>query len=258
MDKKLVSVGIAVLACVAVMAQEKKKEYPRPGKMSPDMTEFWEPQPAVVTPGNAMTAGAPSDAIVLFDGKDLSRWQASDGSAAKWNVHDGILTVDKKGGDIVTKESFHSFQLHLEWCNPAGMTGESQARGNSGVYMQGKYEIQILDNYENETYVQGMVGSVYKQTAPAVNAMRKPGEWNTYDIIYTAPVFKDERTYLYPPRVTVILNGVVVQNHTEIYGTTEYNGFPKVREHGDGPVILQAHGDPSEPISFRNIWIRRM
>ena len=135
---------------------------------------------------------------------------------------------------------------------------KSQSRGNSGVYMQGKYEIQVLDSFGNETYVNGQAGSVYKQTPPLVNAMRAPGEWNVYDIIYTAPVFKADGTYLYRPRVTVIHNGVVVQNNTEILGTTEYIGFPKVQEHGDGPILLQSHGDPSPAISYRNIWIRKL
>ena len=141
---------------------------------------------------------------------------------------------------------------------PEDIEGESQLRGNSGVYMQDKYEVQILDNYKNETYVNGMAGSIYKQTPPLVNAMRKPGEWNVYDIIYTAPVFKEDGTYLYPPKVTVIQNGVVLQNNTTILGTTEYIGFPHVAKHGAGPIRLQMHGDPSKGISFRNIWIREM
>ena len=150
------------------------------------------------------------------------------------------------------------FQLHLEWCVPEGISGESQSRGNSGVFLQDKYEIQILDGYRNETYVNGQVGSVYKQTPPLVNAMRRPGEWNVFDIIYSAPVFKEDGSYRIPPHVTVILNGVVLQNNTTILGTTEYVGFPRVVKHGAGPLRLQSHGDPSEPISFRNIWIREL
>ena len=157
-----------------------------------------------------------------------------------------------------TKRNFKDFQLHLEWRVPVGITGESQARGNSGVFMQGIYEIQILDNFENETYVNGQAGSIYKQTPPLVNAMNPPGEWNTYDIIYTAPTFKEDGTYRTHPTVTVIQNGVLLQNNTTILGTTEYIGFPKVREHEEGPIILQDHGDPSEAISFRNIWIREL
>jgi Domain of Unknown Function (DUF1080). len=259
MNRFLNASMVLVLAGAASLSAQEKKEFPKPEKMTPGMTEYWEPQPAVVTPGTCCTA--PSDAIVLFDGKDLSKWCASDGSEALWKVKNGAVTVVKTGkgaGDIRTKDEFGSFQLHLEWCTPEGITGESQARGNSGVFLQGIYEIQILDCYRNESYANGMVGSVYKQTAPLVNPMRKPGEWNVYDIIYTAPVFKADGTYLYEPRVTVLLNGVLVQNNTAIHGTTEYIGLPQVREHGAGPIILQSHGDPSAPISFRNIWIRNL
>lgn len=241
-----------------MVANAQEKKYPEQEKMTPGMSEYWTPQPKVVTPGDIKTNTAPSDAIVLFDGKDLSQWENADGKAAGWDVHDGIVTVNKKNGDIRTKEKFGSFQLHLEWSVPKGIQGESQSRGNSGVYLQGMYEIQVLDNYQNETYVDGMVGSIYKQTPPLANVMRKPGEWNVYDIIYTAPVFKEDGTYLYRPRVTLIQNGVVLQNNTEILGTTEYIGFPRVVKHGDGPILLQSHGDPSIPISYRNIWIRKM
>lgn len=234
------------------------KRYPQAAAMSPQMTENWTPQPRKVSVGSANEMKAPSDAIVLFDGTNLDEWQKDNGQPAGWTVADGIMTVNKKTGDIITRRTFGSFQLHLEWCVPEGITGESQARGNSGVFLQDKYEVQILDNYDNDTYVQGAAGSVYKQTAPLVNAMRKPGEWNVYDIIYTAPVFKADGTYLYHPYVTVVHNGVVVQNHTEIYGTTEYIGMPRTAVHGDGPIRLQSHGDPSAPISFRNIWIRQM
>jgi hypothetical protein len=222
------------------------------------MTEFWTPQRKVVTPGDIKTNSAPSDAIVLFDGKNLDARHNGNGGAAEWIVKNGVVTVDKTKGDIVTRKNFGSFQLHLEWCVPADINGEGQGRGNSGVFLQDKYEVQILDCYKNETYINGMTGSIYKQTPPQVNAMRKPGEWNVYDIIYTAPVFKEDGTYLYRPRVTVIHNGVVLQNNTEILGTTEYIGVPRVVPHGDGPIRLQMHGDPSKGISFRNIWIREM
>lgn len=246
----------ACAACVSAMAQN---QYPEPEPMRPGMSEYWTPQPKVVTPGDIHTNSAPSDAVVLFDGKDLSAWTSSkNGGPAEWTVGDGVFTVDKKKGDIQTRRSFENFQLHLEWCVPEGITGTSQARGNSGVFLQNMYEIQILDNYENETYVNGQAGSVYKQTPPLANAMRKPGEWNVYDIIYSAPVFKEDGTYRVPPRVTVIQNGVVLQYNTTILGTTEYIGFPKVVPHGAGPIRLQSHGDKSAPISFRNIWIREM
>lgn len=244
---------------IAAVAQAQENKYPAPEAMRPGMSEYWTPQPPIVTPGDIHTASAPSDAIVLFDGHDLNAWTNGDGTAAAgWTVSKGVVTVDKRKGDIVTKQKFGSFQLHIEWCVPEGITGDNQARGNSGVFLQDQYEVQILDCYQNETYVNGMTASLYKQTPPLVNAMRKPGEWNVYDIIYTAPVFKADGSYLYHPYVTVIHNGIVVQNHTEILGTTEYIGFPRVVRHGNGPIRLQSHGDPSAPISFRNIWIREM
>ena len=231
--------------------------------MKPQMSEFYSPQVAKVTPGDAQTSSAPSDAIVLFDGKDLSKWQSSRGGEAGWKVNpDGTFTVNKDtsngGGNIMTKESFRDFQLHIEWRIPENITGKGQARGNSGVYLQGKYELQILDSYDNETYVNGQAGAFYKQSAPLVNPCRKPGEWNVYDIIYTAPTFKEDGTYRTYPFATVIFNGVVIQNNTMLIGTTEYIGFPTVSSHGDGPILLQCHGDKSEPISFRNIWLRKL
>lgn len=252
------SILIAVFFTLTLSAQDNN--YPEPTRMTPTMSEYWTPQPEIVTPGNQSVNAipAPSDAIILFDGKDLSQWENRRGEAAEWTVHDGVFTVNKGTGDIQTKSVFNDFQLHIEWLIPKNITGESQARGNSGVFLQGMYEIQILDCYENETYVNGQTGSVYKQTPPLANAMNPPGVWNIYDIIYTAPTFKEDGTYRTHPRVTVIQNGVLLQNNTIILGTTEYIGFPKVVEHGAGPIKLQDHGDPSEPISFRNIWIREL
>lgn len=227
--------------------------------MTPQMSEFYSPQPAKVTPGCAKTSSAPSDAIVLFDGTNLDKWCRSDGSPAGWKINgDGTMTVEKKSGDICTKDVFGDFQLHIEWCVPEDVHGSGQGRGNSGVFLQGLYEVQVLDNYENQTYVNGMAGSIYKQSIPLVNPCRRPGEWNVYDIIYTAPTFKEDGTYRTHPYVTVIFNGVLVQNHQMILGTTEYVGFPKYTAHDKGPISLQSHGDPSEPISYRNIWIRNL
>ena len=254
--RKTLTIMTTLAITIAATAQEKT--YPQPEPMRPGMTEFWTPQPKVVTPGDIRTNSAPSDAIVLFDGKNLDAWQSAEGGEAKWTVHDGVFTVNKPSGDIITKESFGSFQLHLEWCVPKNITGSSQARGDSGVFLQDKYEVQILDNYNNETYANGQAGSIYKQVIPLANAMRKPGEWNVYDIIYTAPIFNEDGTYRVAPTVTVIQNGIVLLNHFTIRGTTEYIGHPKVVPHGDGPIRLQAHGDRSEPISFRNIWLRKM
>ncbi|MDR1115892.1 MAG: DUF1080 domain-containing protein [Tannerella sp.] len=260
MRNRMLKSGMILLVSCAGLSSFAQKTYPEPERMRPGMSEFWLPQPAIVTPGNITTNSAPSDAIVLFDGKDLSAWEnAQTKGAAEWIVNsDGSFTVNKKQGDIQTKEAFENFQLHIEWRIPVNIAGESQGRGNSGVYLQGKYELQVLDSYGNETYSNGQAGSIYKQSRPLVNAMRKPGEWNVYDVIYTAPVFKEDGTYRVAPQVTVLHNGIVVQNNTTIVGTTEYIGFPKVEKHGAGPIILQSHGDPSEPISFRNIWIRKL
>jgi hypothetical protein len=257
---KVTKMSVLSAVCLAGTTMYAQTTYPEPEPMRPAMSEFWLPQPTVVTPGNIQTNTAPSDAIVLFDGKDLSQWESpKDHGPAKWKVNgDGTMTVDKTAGDIQTKEVFDDFQLHIEWSVPTNITGKSQARGNSGVFLQGMYEVQILDNYINETYANGQAASIYKQSKPLVNAMRKPGEWNVYDIIYSAPIFKEDGTYRIPPKVTVLHNGVLVQNHTTILGTTDYVGFPRVVKHGAGPIMLQSHGDPSEPISFRNIWIRKL
>ena len=225
-------------------------------------TEVYSPVPPVVTPG-AQCGDAPSDAVILFDGKNLDKWvSVSDGSAAKWIVSDGILTVNKKAGNIQTKASFSNYQLHLEYRIPSNITGSDQARGNSGIFLvsTGKgddgYELQVLDNYNNKTYVNGQVGSIYKQSIPLANACRKPGEWQTYDVIWTAPIFHTDGSLASPARVTVFHNGVVVQNNFELKGGTRYIGKPFYKAHGPSPIKLQAHGDPSEPISYRNIWVR--
>ncbi|UPG85954.1 DUF1080 domain-containing protein [Luteibacter aegosomatis] len=228
----------------------------------PKATEQWEPVPKVVSPGK--TAGAPpSDAVVLFDGHDIAAWEASkDHSPAHWKVHDGVLTVDKTSGNIQTKQKFKNYQLHLEWQVPKDITGEGQGRGNSGVFLASTgpgdegYEVQIMDSWKNPTYVNGQAGSVYKQAAPLVNAMRPPGEWQTYDIVWTAPVFAADGTVKSPAYVTLFHNGVLVQNHTELTGETFYIGKPKYKPYAEAPIKLQAHGDHSQPISFRNIWVR--
>lgn len=250
--KKSLLLLCLLTAGFSAMAQEAQ-EFPAPKRMQPGHTEFWNPQPPIVTPGDA--SSAPSDAIVLFDGSGLDEWTGPKDAAPGWKVENGILTIVPGAGEIRTKRVFHDFQLHIEWREPVGMEGESQGRGNSGVYLQGRYEIQVLDSYNNPTYASGSAGSVYKQHAPLVNAMRPQGEWNVYDIIYEAPTFKKDGTFRTYPHVTILHNGVLIQNHTEILGSTEYVGFPKQREHGDGPIMLQDHGNP---VSFRNIWIREL
>lgn len=255
--QKLLSIPLCFLGLVQIYAQE----VPSPPKMTHEMTEFWEPEVPVGTPGKAASNAfitAPSDAIILFNGKDLSQWEGENGEAAKWLVEGNALTVNKGTGDIRTIREFKDFQLHIEWFIPSDITGESQLRGNSGVFLQGKYELQVLDSYNNRTYSNGQAGSIYKQTPPLVNAMRPPGEWNAYDIIYTAPRFKENGTLFSPARVTVLHNGVLIQNNTVIKGHTPYVGLPKYSQHGKGPIGLQDHGDPSEPISYRNIWIREL
>jgi len=254
---QIILVSLLPLGVFNLCAQVNDK----PMKMQSAMTELWEPVPEIVTPGQADITGsttAPSDAIVLFDGKNLAAWENKDGKAAEWTVHDDVFTVNKGKGDIFTKQSFEDFQLHIEWSVPEGVTGEGQRRGNSGIFLQNVYEVQVVDSYENLTYVNGQAGSVYKQSPPLKNAMRPPGGWNVFDIIYTAPRFKENGTLILPAYVTVIHNGVVIQNHTQITGHTPNTGLPKYKPHGPGPIRLQDHNDPSEAISFRNIWIREM
>jgi hypothetical protein len=227
-------------------------------------TEVWEPVPKVVTPG-ATPEAPPSDAIVLFDGKNLDEWVSNkDKSPAKWAVADGILTVDKKTGNIETKRSFKNYQIHLEWRIPSDVTGEDQARGNSGLFLASTgagddgYELQILDSFNNKTYVNGQAASVYKQSPPLVNASRKPGDWQTYDVVWTAPTFNADGSVKTPAYVTAFHNGVLVQNHFELKGETLYIGKPFYKAYDRAPIKLQAHGDPSPPISFRNIWVREI
>ena len=248
---------VVSLACIAVSTAVAQNPKPRP-----EDTEVWKPVPAVVTPGKT-DLGAPSDAVVLFDGRDESAWvSADDHSPATWEVHDGVLTVAKKAGNIETKRTFTNYQLHLEWQVPVGITGSGQARGNSGLFMASTgpgddgYELQILDSYDNATYVNGQAASVYKQYPPLVNAMRPPGQWNVYDVIWTAPTFNPDGSLATPAYVTAFHNGVLVQNHVALLGPTLYIGKPSYKAHGPEPIKLQAHGDPSAPISFRNIWVR--
>lgn len=238
------------------LSAQQKTAYPEPAPMKPEMTEFWTPQPPVVTPATQNIAGAPSDALVLLGADDdLNAWQHENGNPVKWQIQDGVMTVTPRTGAIRTKSDFGDCQLHLEWSAPVKVEGTSQGRGNSGVFLQGLYEVQILDNYENETYANGQAGSIYKQYAPLANPIRKPGEWNTYDIIYTAPTFFEDGKLRSHGRMTVLFNGVLVQNNAMILGTTEYIGQPRIQKHDKGPIILQDHGNE---VRFRNIWIREL
>jgi hypothetical protein len=207
------------------------------------------PKPKIVTPGEA--GGPPSDAIVLIDGKDMSKWT---GPADKWKVQDGVVIAG--GGDIQTKQSFGDCQLHVEWATPAKVEGSGQGRGNSGVFLMGLYEIQVLDSFENETYFDGQAGSVYKQHPPLVNASRKPGEWQTYDILFEAPRFDAQGKLTRPAYVTVLHNGIVVQNHFALTGQTSWDQKPAYKAHAAKlPLGLQFHGNP---VRFRNLWVREV
>lgn len=248
----MLATGSLFTACAQQVHQHK-----------PEETEIWQPVPKVISPGKSFS-DAPSDAIILFDGKNLNQWVSTRDStkAAQWTVSDGVFTVKKGTGNIQTRQKFEDYQLHLEWRIPTNITGKGQARGNSGVFLaaygngDGGYEIQVLDNYNNPTYVNGQAGSIYKQHIPLANPLRPPGEWNVYDIIWTSPAFKEDGTLKCPARVTAFLNGVLVQNNVTIQGETRYIGRPEYIKHGPAAIKLQDHGDPSEPISFRNIWIR--
>jgi hypothetical protein len=206
-------------------------------------------EPKVIDPGPP-----PSDAIVLFDGKDLSQWESASNGPAMWEVKDGVATVNHTGY-IHTKQAFGNCQLHVEWATPAEVSGDGQGRGNSGVFMQSRYEIQVLDSYNNKTYFNGQAGAVYGEYAPLVNACRKPGEWQSYDIIYHAPVFALDGTLKQPATVTVLQNGVLVQDNVTITGSLVH-GAPKYEPHAaKEPLALQDHGNP---VRYRNIWIREL
>jgi len=234
-------------------------------EIDPKLTEVYQPVPPKVQPGKT-NSDAPSDAIILFGGKNLDEWVSVNDTTkpAPWIVKKNYFTVNKKAGNIQTKRSFTDYQLHIEWKIPENITGKDQARGNSGVFLASTgpgddgYEIQVLDCYDNTTYVNGQTASIYKQSIPLANVCKKPGEWQSYDIIWTAPRFNNDGTLKSPARVTAFQNGVLVQNNYELKGVTVYRGKPYYKKHGPAPIKLQAHGDPSEPISYRNIWVREL
>jgi hypothetical protein len=250
---------LAVLLSGSTLTSMAQAQAPQRAK--PEETEYYSPVPPVVTPGTGFS-DAPSDAIILFDGKNLDQWiNSKDSTAAKWTLGDNAMTVNKSVGDIQTRSSFTDYQMHIEYRIPSNITGSGQARGNSGIFLASLpwgsgYELQVLDNYKNTTYVNGQVGSMYKQAVPLVNASKKPGEWQTYDIVWVAPKFDDHGILKSMARVTVFHNGVLVQNNTSLLGDTPYIGQPSYRKHGAAPIKLQSHGDKSEPISYRNIWLR--
>src|ERR1051326_126099 len=234
---------LACLSLIAITAKSFAAE--SAGEIPPPKDE-----PRIIEPGPP-----PSDAIVLFDGKDLSQWKDDKGGPAKWEVKDGVITINGTGS-IVTKQEFGDCQLHVEWATPEEVEGEAQGRGNRGILLQGRYEVQVLDSYNNKTYYHGQAGSVYKQYAPLVNACRKPGEWQTYDIIFHAPRFDVDGKLQKAGTVTVLQNGVLVQDNVEIKGSTGPVGAPKYRAHPlKQSLVLQEHHNP---VRYRNIWIREL
>lgn len=203
--------------------------------------------PRIVSPGESVSH-PPSDAVVLFDGTDLSKWD----NAQHWRVEDGAMVSGR--GDVVSKEEFGDCQLHIEWSAPADVKGSGQGRGNSGVFLMNIYEIQVLDSFENETYPDGQAGGIYKQTPPMVNAMKPPGQWNVYDIFWTAPRFSEDGKLVSPAAITAVHNGILILNHFELLGDTPFHRPPEYNQHGpNGPIRLQDHGNP---VRFRNIWVR--
>jgi Domain of Unknown Function (DUF1080) len=209
------------------------------------------PHPPAVTPA-AQPGGAPSDAIVLFDGKDLLKWQSK--GRGLWKVADGYLEVTPNTGDLATKQKFGDVQLHVEWATPIEIRGNSQNRGNSGIYLQGRYEVQVLDSYQNPTYADGQAGALYGQWPPLANATRKPGEWQSYDIVFEAPKFEGGKL-VKPAYMTVFLNGVLLHNHKELMGPTVHRALAKYAAHAEDSLVLQDH---QQPVRYRNIWIRRL
>ena len=256
-SKNLWLIALLFMAITA-SAQEKDTFEPR-------YTEVWDP-PVKVTSGEKNAP--PSDAIILFDGKDLNEWTKtlggdkdveesikSEGGTPEWLIENGAMTVKPKTGYIKTKQKFGDIQLHIEWRSPSVVKGEGQGRGNSGIFLMDRYELQILDSYESQTYSNGQAGSIYKQSIPLVNACKGPGEWQTYDVIFMAPVFTEKGNLKSAARITVIHNGVLIQNNYELIGPTQYDKIPRYTAHGKGSIQLQDHGDL---VSYRNIWVREL
>jgi hypothetical protein len=256
--------GGATLALIA-MFSVAADDPPKPTAQPAGATQEWEvhdrqrPQPPVITPGTSSTQDQvgvpPSDAIVLFDGKDLSKWADKTGKAdAQWVVKDGYFEVVKGTGLIQTKDGFGDCQLHVEWMAPNPPVGKDQDRGNSGIHLMGRYELQVLDNYQAETYADGMAGAIYGQYPPQVNAARPPGQWQTYDVVFHAPRFNEDGSVASPARITSFFNGVLVQDDVSLKGSTGHMRLASYAKHPDKlPITLQDHG---HPVRYRNIWLR--
>lgn len=278
--KKTVIFGLMLVPGLLCYGQEQRQQPPANGqqtttgvkpprapedstiRMTHFQTEIWDPEIPMVQPA-AQIGDAPADAIILFNGKDInSEWEetARGGGVkpATWIIKDGAMVSVQGSGSLKSKRVFGDFQLHIEWRSPSEITGKSQGRGNSGVYLQELYELQVLDSWHNRTYRNGQAGAFYKQYPPLINASRKPGEWQVYDIVYTAPRFgKDSTTYFTPPRATVFHNGILIQNNVALRGPTTFVGIPEflIKKHGPGSIMLQQHGNP---VGYRNIWIREL
>ncbi|HTG17592.1 MAG TPA: DUF1080 domain-containing protein [Blastocatellia bacterium] len=254
----LTMAGCALLAisCFSFEARSAQTNRPEGWKIH----DLDRPQPAAVDPGTSNTehqrARPPSDAVVLFAGKDLSQWRVGDGGPAKWRVANGYMEVVKGAGNISTRQGFGDCQVHVEWRAPVPAKGESQERGNSGVFLMGLYELQVLDSYKNNTYPDGQAAALYGQYPPLVNASRPPGQWQTYDIIFHRPRFDATGKLVQPARMTALHNGVLVQDNAELTGPTAHHERPPYKSHADKlPLSLQDHGDP---VRYRNIWVREL
>ena len=270
MTRFLIVAALLLSAHPAAPGADEAKRYPTGYTDTPFLPgDRWRvhddarPRPRIVEPGTASSQGKPgappSDAVVLFDGRDLSQWlqRVRGGGTAEpaWKVENGYMEVVPGTGSHLTKESFGDVQLHIEWATPAEPSGSSQARGNSGVLIMGLYEIQVLDSYENISYADGQAGAIYGQYPPLVNASRKPGEWQTYDIIFEAPRFDGEKL-VKPAFVTVLHNGVLLHHRQELMGPMRPKRLTEYRAHeAERPLLLQAHGNP---VRYRNIWARRL
>jgi hypothetical protein len=256
---KLAKLLILCLILSFPLLAQNETDWSKKDWKKPETTEFYEPKPPIVTAPPVVTP-PPSDAIVLFDGKNMDNWvMSADGSPSKWRLNEGAMTIALKSGDMKTKQLFGDCQLHVEFKIPADAKSSKYwgDSGNSGIFLQERYEVQIFDSYQNEVpiYSNGQCASLYKQAAPLANACSKPGDWNSYDIYFTAPRFRPNGSVEKPAYITVVHNGVLVLNHFEIQGEIKYIGYPTYDPHGKAAVHIQGHGSE---VSFRNIWIRNL
>jgi Domain of Unknown Function (DUF1080) len=250
---------IIILLSITYNSIAQETDWSKIDWKKPESSEFWDVKPKFVTPATTI-GNAPSDAKILFDGKNMDNWMMmKDKSPSKWKLGNGTMTIVKESGDLATKEKFGNCQFHIEFMIPSNSKNEAYYgnAGNSGIFLQERYELQIFDSYKDEVplYSNGQCGSIYKQAIPMVNACSKPGEWNSFDVMYTAPVFRQNGTVEKPAYITVLHNGIFILNHFEIQGTIEYIGIPRYEPHGKSSIVIQGHGSE---VSFRNIWIREL